>query len=77
MITTNDFPALTDDMQSIFNEVARTSVADMVGNKVFHVFDTNRKTYDHLILHGMSGIKQVTPGQDLPNVTSEEGDSVT
>ncbi len=77
MITVSDFPALTDDLQSIFNEVAKTKVAEMKGNKIFNVFDTNRKTFDHLILHGMEGIREVTPGQDLPNITSVEGDSIT
>ncbi len=76
-ITTADFASLTDDLQSIFNEVAKTKVAEMKGNKVFNVFDTNRRTFDHLILHGLSGIKEVTPGQDLPNILSEEGDSIT
>jgi len=76
-ITTSDFDSLTDELQSIFNEVAKTKVAEMGGNKIFNVFDTERKTYDHLILHGLSGIKKVTPGQDLPNILSEEGDSIT
>jgi len=77
MITVKDFPALTDDLQSIFNEVAKTKVVEMKGNKIFNVFDTKRRSFDHLILHGMSGIKEVTPGQDLPNITGEEGDSIT
>jgi len=76
-ITVKDFPALTDDLQSIFNEVAKTKVAEMKGNKVFNVFDTNRRTFDHLILHGVDGIQEVTPGQDLPKITTEEGDSIT
>jgi len=76
-IVVTDFPSLTDDLQSIFNEVAKTEVAEMKGNKVFNVFDTNRRTFDHLVLHGMSGIREVTPGQDLPNITSEQGDSIT
>ncbi|MDD5065329.1 MAG: hypothetical protein PHQ35_11300 [Phycisphaerae bacterium] len=76
-ITVKDFPSLTDDLQGIFNEVAKTKVADMKGNKIFNVFDTNRRTFDHLILHGISGIKEVTPGQDLPNIVGEEGDSIT
>jgi len=77
MITVKDFPALTDDLQSIFNEVAKTKVAEMKGNKVFNIFDTKRRTFDHLILHGVDGIQEVTPGQDLPNITGEEGDSIT
>lgn len=77
MITTSDFASLTDDLQSIFNEVAKTKIAEMKGNQIFNVYETNRKTFDHLVLHGMSGIREVTPGQDLPNITSEEGDNIT
>jgi len=76
-ITIKDFPALTDDLQGIFNEVAKTKVAEMKGNKIFNIFDTKRRTFDHLILHGIDGIKEVTPGQDLPNILGEEGDSIT
>jgi len=77
MITASDFASLTDDLQSIFNETAKTKVAEMKGNKIFRVFDTNRLTYDHLILHGLSGIQRVADGQDLPKVNSEEGDTIT
>jgi len=76
-ITVNDFPALTDDLQEIFNEGAKRNVAEMVGNKVFEVRDTNRRTFDHLILHGVNGIQEVTPGADLPTVNTDEGDSIT
>jgi len=77
MITVKDFPALTDDLQSIFNEIAKTKVAEMKGNKIFNIFDTKRRSFDHLILHGVDGIQEVTPGQDLPNISAEEGDSIT
>lgn len=77
MITRADYASLTDDLQSIFGEVSNNAIAEMVGKQVFDVFDTNRRTYDHLILHGVEGIQEVTPGQDLPRVTSEEGDSIT
>ncbi len=76
-IVVSDFPSLTDDLQSIYNEVAKTKVAAMKGKKIFDVRDTKRRTFDHLILHGMEGIKEVTPGQDLPNILSEEGDTIT
>jgi hypothetical protein len=49
----------------------------MKGNQIFNVFDTTRLTYDHLILHGLSGIKRVADGQDLPRINSEEGDTIT
>ena len=76
MITIDDFPALTTDLQSIFNEVAKTKVAEMQGDKLFEVLDTNRLTFKHVILHGLAGIQEVTSGQDLPLVGTEEGDSI-
>jgi len=72
-----DFSSLTDDLQSIFNEVARRKISTNKGFEVFNVFDTGRRTFDHLVLHGISGIKRVTPGQDLPRVSGQEGDTVT
>lgn len=73
MITSRDFPALSDDLQDIFNEVARDSIANLTGYKVFKVSDTDRLTYDHLILHGLGGVKKVSEGQDLPNDVLVEG----
>jgi len=77
MIKTTDFPALTDDLQSIFNESAKNAIADLVGFKLFNVKDTKRRNYDHLILHGISGAKKVAQGADLPSTDLVEGDSVT
>lgn len=76
-ITTADFPALTDDLQSIFNEQAKNRLADSVAVKYFSMKDEQRKTHDHQVLHGVSGIQKVTPGSDLPTVNSEQGDSIT
>lgn len=77
MITQSDFPALTDDLQSIFNEAAKNKVAEMKSKQIFKIFDTDRLTYDHLILHGVSGIQRVADGADLPIINSEEGDTIT
>src|SRR5215211_791396 len=77
MITRSDFASLTDDLQGIFNDSASNAVAEMVGPKIFEVKDTDRRTFDHLILHGVSGIQEVGDGQDFPSVTSVEGDSIT
>lgn len=77
MINTSDFASLTDDLQSIFNETAERTVAEMKGKEVFDVSETERKTHDHLVLHGMSGIKRVAEGSDLPNIQSNEGDNIT
>lgn len=76
-IFVSDFSALTDDLQSIFNQVAKQKVAENVGFQVFNVEDTNRRTYDHLVLHGLAGVKRVIPGSELPSVTTEQGDTIT
>jgi hypothetical protein len=76
-ILTTDFPKLTDDLQDIFNESAKNAIADMVGFQIFKVEDTNRLTYDHLILHGLGGVKKVAEGEDLASDTLVEGDNVT
>lgn len=76
-ILVSDFPALTDDLQEIFNEVARRKISENKGFSVFNVFDTDRRSYDHLILHGVKGIKRVTPGEDLPKITGKQGDEIT
>lgn len=76
-ILTTDFSRLTDDLQSIFNEAAKRKTADMKGNQVFHVEDTNRLTYDHLIMHGLGGIEEVAEGQDYPSINTEQGDFIT
>ena len=77
MITTKDFASLTDDLESIFNEVSKTKLATMIGPTIFNVKDTARKTHEHLILQGVSGIEDVSEGQDLPRVTGVEGDKIT
>lgn len=76
-ILVTDFPALTDDLDKIFNEVAQRKVTENAGFGIFNVFDTDKLTYDHLVLHGLAGIKRVTSGQDLPRVNAEEGDSIS
>lgn len=75
-ITTKDFSALTRDLQSIFEEVSATKVSDSVGLKIYNVSDTNRKYHEHLVLHGLAGIQDVTEGQDLPKVTGQQGDTI-
>lgn len=76
-ITTADFAALTDDLQEIFDEAASLKVAEAVGLQIFEVKETDRKTYDYQIMHGVAGIEEVTPGQDLPKINTNQGDSIT
>lgn len=76
-ITINDFQALSDDLQEIYDEAASIKVADAVGLQIFEVKETDRKTYDYQIMHGVSGIEEVAPGQDLPKINTNQGDSIT
>lgn len=77
MIRTTDYPALTDDLQKLFNESAALAVEGMKSRGLFAFIDTDRKTYDHLITYGLPGMSGIAEGQELPTVTSQEGDSVT
>lgn len=76
-ITVHDFETLTDDLQSIFNETSRNKVSEMVGATIFEVMDTDRRTFDHLVIHGLGKPQRVTPGGDLPKVNTNEGDSIS
>jgi len=76
-ITTSDFSSLTDDLQEIFNETSKNSIADSTGMKIFKVQKTNRRTYDYLAVHGLDVIKSVAQGADLPVASSDEGDTAT
>ncbi len=75
-ILTTDFAKLTDDLESIFVENAKSAIATSVWMKLFWISDDVRKTYEHSILHGTSGIKKIGEGADLPTATSKEGDSI-
>lgn len=76
-ITTADFQALTDDLQEIFNEAAALKVDEAVGMTLFEVKETDRLSYDYQIMHGVSGIEEVAPGEDLPKINTNQGDSIS
>lgn len=77
MITTADFAALTVDLQDIFFEAAKNKLASAQGMDIFGVKDTERQAHIHQVIHGVSGVREVTPGQDLPKVNSNQGDAAT
>jgi hypothetical protein len=72
-ITTADFSSLTDDLQEVFNEAASVGIAESVGMTVFEVKETNRRTYDYLVVHGLDVIKSVAQGADLPVASTDQG----
>ena len=77
MIKTTDFPALTAYLDSVYNEAASNTLADLVGFKVFRVGETPFETHAHTILHGLGGLSKVAQGSDFANLSLAEGDSVT
>ncbi len=76
-IRVSDFSALSDDLQEVFQEAASDAVAEMVGPKIFNFKDTDRRTYDYQVIHGLAGIEKVAEGADLPRLTAVQGDSAT
>ena len=76
-IRTTDFASLTDDLQEVFQEAAGDSIAEMGSKPLFAMEDTNRRTYDYQIIHGLAGIEKVAEGSDLPRLSVNEGDSAT
>ncbi|MFH2030830.1 MAG: hypothetical protein ABIJ40_09495, partial [Bacteroidota bacterium] len=76
-IKTTDFPALTAYLDSVYNEAASNTLADLVGFKVFKVGETPFQTHQHTILHGLGGLKKVAQGADFESLSLSEGDSVT
>ena len=76
-LSTRDYAQLTEELQDVYNESSAQAIADAVGLKVFDVGETNLLNYEHQILHGVEGIEEVAEGQNLPRVSSEEGDNIT
>lgn len=76
-IKTTDLSALTTYLDEIYNEAASVAVAEMVGNQVFKIKDTDRRTYIHQILHGLDVVQAVAQGSDLPATSTVAGDSIT
>lgn len=76
-IAVADFSSLTDDLESIFNENAANALAEMTSKQLFDFIDEERRTHEHLVLHGVAGIKKVAEGADLPRISTEQGDTIT
>lgn len=68
---------MTDDLQEVYNEAAKSEIAQLVGFKVFKVIETSRRTYDWLAIHGLNVIKSVAQGADLEVAASDQGNTAT
>lgn len=77
MITRADFNSLTDHLDDIYNEAAREALDSMGSKMLFDITDSSIRTYDYQVVHGLSGIKKVAEGSDLPQIDGLEGDTAT
>lgn len=77
MITTADFPQLTEEIQEIFDEAARNKVDQMVSKEIFDIGDDNTLNYEHVVLHGLGRPQAVAEGADIPVENHDEGDTIT
>jgi hypothetical protein len=77
MITRADFNSLTDYLNEIYNEAAQEAIDVMGSKELFDISDTQFRTYDYQLIHGLSGIRKVSEGSDLPEIAGLEGDSAT
>jgi|GEM_PF-1688485 len=74
--TSTDFSTLTGKLNEAFNEAASVSMAEWIGKQVFDVIDTDWQVYNFLHVNGAGGgFSRLAEGQQLPVVSSQEGDS--
>lgn len=77
MITTTDFPTLTQKLNEYFNEAANLAVEGWIGQQIFDVSGTNWQVYNGLILNGAAKFDRVAEGAQLPAGTIAEGDAMS
>lgn len=77
MITTTDFPTLTQKLNEWFNEAASLAVEGWVGQELYDVGETNWQVYNGLILNGAAKFDRVAEGAQLPVGSIGEGDSMS
>jgi len=77
MILRTDLPKLCDYLDEIFLESSADAIAEMVGPKIFGVEETDKWSYEYQTEHGLNGVEEISEGQELPEVVTAEGDSIT
>lgn len=73
----NQYRALTNYLNTIYQEASKDAVAEMVGPTFFEVKESPYRTDLHQILHGVTGIELVGDGQTYPSATGVAGNSIT
>lgn len=77
MITTADFPTLTQKLNEWFNEAASLAVEDWQGQQLYDCGETNWQVYNGLILNGAAKFDRIGEGQQLPAGAIAEGDGAS
>lgn len=75
MIKVADFPKLTDDLQSIFNEIKVINQNQDI-RKCFGTENMDRRTHEHLVINPQASIGEVGDGEAYPESDLTEWDSI-
>lgn len=74
---TSDFSALTDYVTEIFNETAKTKMAEWKGKMLFDLESPERQDYSYRVLEGVGNFRRTAEGGQAQLSTSTQGDSAT
>jgi len=77
-LTTKDFPALTEYLDSVYKESSKNAIDENAGiNQIFDISSTETLTHLHTILHGMGGMQATDEDGEFVTLGNSEGDSAT
>lgn len=74
-IKVSDFSKLTDDLESIFNQIKVINQAQDI-RKCFGMENMDRRTHEHLVINPQASIGAVGDGEEYPESDLTEGDSI-
>lgn len=77
MLTIDKFPAVTQEVDSMFNTSMKQKVNANFGMKLFGIRNVKHLDHKHLLMHGMGNLRPVGEGEEYQMSDSKEGDSVT
>lgn len=73
--TTSDYTTLTQKLNNVFNETMVQELEGVIGKQIYQFVNTDWQVWNDLILNAVPGISGIAEGQELPTVSSAEGDS--